>query len=256
MAAVYFVTKQVRKAQTNTANKDIFTAATASIICTVTGCLFSYPVQILPITIQTVLCLSIINSFPTEQPQIELSKRVRKIIGIMLVALSILLIIHYCFYLNYKQQSKQTFEFGRSGFKQKALETYRSLAGSYINDGSVLYQYAQQLYYNYQLERAKEAICSAKKYYCSNEVYKLSAAIENELQNYVQAEKDYKTAVYMVPNRMLSRKDLLDFYIERNDTTNAIYWARSIINMPVKIPSGITNNIQGKTKLILNTLVK
>jgi hypothetical protein len=60
----------------------------------------------------------------------------------------------------------------------------------------------------------------------------------------------------MVPNRMISRKNLLDFYLERKDTTNAIYWANSIINMPVKINSEITRNMQQKTKEILLQLRK
>jgi hypothetical protein len=59
----------------------------------------------------------------------------------------------------------------------------------------------------------------------------------------------------MVPNRMLSRKNLLDFYIERKDTINALYWANSIVNMPVKVRSNITDQLQEKAKLTLKQLV-
>ena len=104
------------------------------------------------------------------------------------------------------------------------------------------------------MEKAAKILSIGKRYYSSNEVYKLSASIENELQNYAQAEKDYKTVIYMVPNRMISRSNLLDFYIERKDTANAIYWANSIIHMPVKIPTNNTEIIQQKTKEILSQL--
>ncbi len=80
------------------------------------------------------------------------------------------------------------------------------------------------------------------------------AEVEYELKNYQQAEKDYKTAIYMVSNKMMSRYDLFNFYLNMKDTTNAIYWATSILNMPVKVPSPITNNIQQKIRSILKTL--
>ena len=45
--------------------------------------------------------------------------------------------------------------------------------------------------------------------------------------------------------------ELLNFYLERKDTANAIYWANSITNMPVKIPSKTTSSIQQNVKEIL-----
>lgn len=119
-----------------------------------------------------------------------------------------------------------------------------------------MYLYAQELYYSNQLEKAAKILNTGKRYYSSNEVYKLSASIQVELQNYAQAEKDYETAIYMVPNRMISRSNLLNFYLERKDTANAIYWANSILYMPVKVSSKTTDNIQQKTKEILMQLSK
>jgi len=92
----------------------------------------------------------------------------------------------------------------------------------------------------------------AKKYYSSNEVYKLSASIEAELKNYKQTEGDLKTVINMVPNRMQSRLNMVEFYLEQKDTANARYWANSIINMPVKIISPTTSGIQKRAKEILS----
>jgi len=174
----------------------------------------------------------------------------------MLLSLSVLLSVHFAFYFNYKTKCYQAFELNRTGFKQKAFEKYKELNSAYIKDGHVLYFYAQELYYRNQLQEALQVLSKAKMYYCNHEVYKLSAAIENELQNFTAAVKNYKTAIYMVPNRMISRADLLDFYLERKDTANAIFWANSILNMPVKIPSIITRNIQLKIKKELAQLSK
>ncbi|MFZ1452997.1 MAG: hypothetical protein WAT20_09855, partial [Ferruginibacter sp.] len=125
----------------------------------------------------------------------------------------------------------------------------------YIQEGNMLYLYAQELYNINQLSMARETLSRAKKFYCTNEVFKLSAAIESELKNYKQAEADYKTAINMVPNRMASRSELFEFYLERKDTASAIYWANSILKMPVKIASQKTKNIRQRTKEILNGLI-
>nr|MBA3675113.1 hypothetical protein [Chitinophagaceae bacterium] len=88
------------------------------------------------------------------------------------------------------------------------------------------------------------------------EVYKLiaDAYFDSKQNNY--AEKYYKAAVYMIPNRIISRKNLLDFYISTNQQEKAIFWAQSIIKMKIKIPSPVTNNIQQQTKSILKDLGK
>lgn len=255
-AIILFLVFQIKKAKTNADNKHFFTASVASLLCIVTGTLFSYPLQILPIAIQATLCLCIINSFETEKNfQIELPEIGRKIVSTVFILLSTLLLLHFSFYFNYKRESNQAFELKRAGFRQKAIEKYGHLNSSYVQDGNMLYLYAQELYYINQLIQARETLNRAKKSYCTHDVYKLSAAIESELKNYKQAEADYKTAINMVPNRMASRNELFGFYLERKDTASAIYWANSILNMPVKVASEKTKNIRQKTKKILNRLI-
>lgn len=255
-AIIFLLVLQIKKAKTNASNKHFFTASVASLLCILTGALFSYPLQILPIAIQATLCLCIINSFETgKEFQIELSEMGRNIAGGMLILLSTLLLIHFSFYFNNKRETNQAFELKRAGFRQKAIEKYRNLNSSYIQEGNMLYLYAQELYYINQPTQAREILNRAKKFYCTNEVYKLSAAIESELKNYKQAEADYKTAINMVPNRMRSRSELFEFYLERKDTATAIYWANSILNMQVKVASQKTKNIRQKTKEILKGLI-
>ncbi|MBK8519391.1 MAG: O-antigen ligase family protein [Chitinophagaceae bacterium] len=255
-AILFLLVWQIKKAKTNTDNKHLFTASVASLLCVLTGALFSYPLQILPIAVQATLCLCIINSFETEKKfQFELFEVGWKIAGSMLILLSALLLIHYSFYFNHKRESNQAFELKRTGFRQMAIEKYKHLNSSYIQEGNMLYLYAQELYNINQLSMARETLSRAKKFYCTNEVFKLSAAIESELKNYKQAEADYKTAINMVPNRMASRSELFEFYLERKDTASAIYWANSILKMPVKIASQKTKNIRQRTKEILNGLI-
>ena len=50
---------------------------------------------------------------------------------------------------------------------------------------------------------------------------------------------------------MQSRLNLVNFYLERKDSVNARFWANSIINMPIKIPSITTIGIERKAEQIL-----
>jgi len=254
-AIMFLLIHQKNKTEITSGNKHLFTAAVASLICILTGSLFSYPLQIFPIAIQATLCLAIINSYPSSLKNVvTLSKKGIRLARVVFVLLSAFLFFHISYYFYYKQKGLQAFELNKSGFRQEAIKTYKELSSSYIKDGNMLYLYAQELYYSNQLIKSQRTLNKAKSYFCSNDVYKLSASIEKELKNFEQAEKDYKTAIYMVPNRMISRKNLLDFYLERKDTVNAIYWAQSIINMPVKIPSQITKAVQKNTYQILQKI--
>ncbi|MEO7445869.1 MAG: O-antigen ligase family protein [Ferruginibacter sp.] len=251
-AILFFLYIQFKNTKTNNDNKHLFIASIASLICIVTGSFFSYPLHVFPLMVQAILCVALLNSFPTSYKfQVCLPEKLIIFSKVILVLISVLLLIHYSFYVNYKIKSDHAFKLKRIGYKHKSLKIYQELNKSYIREGNALYLYAQQLYYSNQLLPAKMVLKDAKNIYSSNEVYKLSASIENELYNFEQAEKDYKTAIYMVPNRMAGRNNLLDFYLERKDTTQAIYWANSIVNMPVKIPSQRTKNMKQKANEIL-----
>lgn len=252
-AILFFLYIQFKNTKTNNDNKHLFIASIASLICIVSGSFFSYPLHVFPLMVQAILCVALLNSFPTSyKSQVCLPEKLGIFSKVILVLICVLLLIHYSYYVNYKIKSDHAFKLNRIGYKHKSLKIYQELNKYYIREDNALYLYAQQLYYSNQLLPAKMVLKDAKNIYSSNEVYKLSASIENELYNFEQAEKDYKTAIYMVPNRMAGRNNLLDFYLERKDTTQAIYWANSIVNMPVKIPSQRTKNMKQKANKILN----
>lgn len=255
ITAIFLLIKQIKSAVFVNENKYLPTAAIACLICITTSALFSYSLQIFPLIIQSIICIAIINSFAL-QKSFQFTLPQLKYVKAILLSLTLLLLIHFSCYFRYNYKSNLAFELKRNGFKQAAMEQYAYLSKWYFKDGSVGFQYAQELYYCNQLVNAEQVLNSTKKYYCSNEVYKLAAAIENDLHKYKQAEKDYKTAIFMVPNRIISRNDLLTFYLEKKDTANAVYWSGSIINMPVKIPSLITTHIHNKAKMIRLSLMK
>ncbi|MEQ1675948.1 MAG: hypothetical protein ABL876_04585, partial [Chitinophagaceae bacterium] len=135
------------------------------------------------------------------------------------------------------QMEKEAFELARSGYKTAAVARYQQQAEKYPDAGHNWFLYAQQLYYSNQLPKSMKVLKQGMMYYVDNKMYKLKADIELEIGMYEMAEQSYLRAIYMVPNRMGSRLDLLNFYLNRKDTTKAIYWAGSILNMRIKIPS-------------------
>lgn len=242
--------KKVKETVFTEAQKPIATAAIASILCILTSALFSYPLQILPIIIQFLLCSTIlvwfiIANITTTTP---LQKKLQKALVIGLLAV---FGIYQSFQFAYKSKSENALELSRTGYKKDALQLYSELSSSNFNDGNDMFLYAKELYNVGQVIKAKEVLNIAKTKISFNEVYKFSATIETELKYYKNAEADLKKVVFMIPNRMQPRYNLMEFYLAQKDTANAAYWANSIINMPVKIPSETTRSIQQKVKLFL-----
>ncbi len=242
--------KQIKKIAVS--NNIFAQSAFCTTICILVAALFSYPLQFLPLTVMLLFCLAIING--AEQGKtVEIKNKYARA-GVIL--LSALCLAHYTLYYTYQLQVNKASHLSKIGYKTKALQAYQVLTNYYFQDGNVLFNYAQELYYTNRLVEAKSVVEEAKQIHSSHELTKLSALINVELQNFVEAEKDFKTAIYMVPNRMLSRKELLDLYIAQKDTVNAMYWAKSILNMPVKVPSTITKNTQQRVMQILSEFGK
>lgn len=255
LVGIFFLVIQIKRLPLTPANKHFVVASIASLICISTASFFSYCFQIFPIMLHAIICVALLNVYPTESNKlISVSFLKTQLFKVAFIIISILLTTHMYFLMRHKRQSHEAFELSLSGFKKESLREYQSLSESYIKDGSTLYAYARELYACNYLSEALVVLKMVKKYYCTNELYKLSARVANELQNHPEAEADFTAAVYMVPNRMLSRHELLLYYVNVKDTAKAIYWAGSILEMPVKIPSNLTTRTREQTATILNTL--
>jgi O-antigen ligase len=234
----------------------VYHAALAALFCIATASLFSYPFHVITIQVFALVCLSVIIF------SLTLKSSTNKLTASLLSTFRILSVISVAlvFFKGFQTvmqtlEANKAFELSRAGFKNKSLNVYSSL-NSKFKDGPALFSFAKQLYNTNRLQQADSIIQQTKKYYTDHEVYKLSASIAYELGNLKQAETDYKTALYMVPNRMRSRHELFNFYLTIKDTVNAIYWGKSILNMSVKVPSSTTANLLKQTKNRLQALQK
>lgn len=107
--------------------------------------------------------------------------------------------------VHYELKAKEAFVLSASGYKTKCLNLYDSLYKTSILNSTVMLNYANQLYLSNKLITAKTIVEEAKHFYTDNELYLLSGLISQDLGNYKQAAQEFKTAVYMVPNRMKTR---------------------------------------------------
>lgn len=230
-------------------HKPIIIATTASLLCLAVAALFSYPLQTLPGQFLGLILVGVIYFYPLAS---ENMTRVWRIVAVLIrflyVSVSAYFLIHSFYFIKSKISEKKAYQLEMSGFKTQAMEEYKTLSHYYPSYGHNTFKYAELLYYSNELNEARFTLEITQKTYIDNRVYKLKAKIENELGNFREAEKYYLRAIYMVPNRMSSRYDLMNFYISRKDTQAAIKWANSILNMPVKVPSERTKMMLNATK--------
>jgi tetratricopeptide (TPR) repeat protein len=241
--SVYLLIREIRKKDYPQVHLLSF-AAQVSLICMATSALFSYPFQNLPILVHTVLCMAIIHS-SLPPGKIQLSFITARFIipsfSTLLLAISICILY-----------SKARVDKGNSlsseGFHKEAIKYYSSSLIESFDDGSGLYNYARELYYINQPLKARQILDRAMQLYSSSELFLLSGKIDIALNNYPAAEKSYRTAIYMVPAKMRTRYELFRFYLDTGDTSKAAFWKKSILNMPVKVPSPTTAQILNNTK--------
>jgi tetratricopeptide (TPR) repeat protein len=236
--------------------KVLLVAAVSSLLCLAVAAWFSYPLQNPAVLIQCTFCLAIINSFPVKHEKLYIlpvSQVISRTTGLLL---SVFLFYLEYLFINYKSKVNAAFTLSVKGYREEALKKYRQAADSYFADGNSLYSYAQELYFSGNLTPALYFLKRVRYFFADNRYYSLRARIYNELGYDRQAEWDFKKSIYMVPNRMSSRRDIMRFYFDRHDTLQTVHWAKSILRMPVKVPSRVTARIRQEARDILHMLIK
>lgn len=253
LLAIYLLVRRIILLNTRFGKKSIIISATASLLCIGVAALFSYPLQVMPIQTMSLICIGIILFYPVK-PKDKLNHLVSVLSKVVFSIIIFFFLICAVKVLQRKAGVKKAFELALTGYKKQAIDKYESLIRRFPRHGDMMYLYAEQLYYSNRLPEALSAINKARNYYIDNKLYSLKAKIEDELGMKSEAEISYLHAMYMVPNRMGSRFDLLKYYISQKDAINSIRWTQSIINMPVKVPSEKTERMLRETQKILQQI--
>ena len=246
----YLIVRDVLKRPGLMFSNSLLLAVSMSLLCLSIAAFFSYPFQIWSLSCFAVICLAIVHSLVYTESQ-RTYKAGRIVTVLIPVLLAIGLVIHSVFEIKYRVTSNRALELSMSGSKSQALMKYSSLSGSYINDGEVLLLYSRQLYYSNNLSDALKYLQIAKSTFNDYQVHSLEGQIYCELKMNKQAELSLRKSVYIRPNRMRNRYDLMSFYLEMKDTVQAKFWANSILKMPIKVKSAQADTMLSNTRRIL-----
>jgi len=206
-------------------------AASLSLLCTIVTSQFSYPLHFLPVLLQSLFCMAVIETAKLRQTAV-IGRRNLFSYLLLFIAASFTI---FCFYqqLNNRVLAKKAFLLSAGGQKKAALLIYHQLETDRYTTGRTLFEYAKTLWDVADTIRAVNVIREAKRKGADADLLLLSARVHHAAGDDRQAEADHLTAIYLFPSRLRSRFACFRFYQERSDTVPARYWARMIMEQPV-----------------------
>ncbi len=216
--------------------------------------LFNFPLQSIYIFIPFILCVSIHFYFYYQLRTNYNYAIIKRIKNFLLGILALFALYYSIIIYKYKCATKEAITLSLSGYKTEAISIFEKLEKYPFADYEATFQHAVLLFQVNKLPEALKKLKKSEQLNISDVTYKLKADIYYELGNNIEAEKNYLVAVYMIPNRMVSKFNLMQFYLKTNQKEKATYWANAILTMKIKIPSNTTNDIKNNTKLILEKL--
>lgn len=137
------------------------------------------------------------------------------------------------------------------GYYKKSIPVYENAFEALNKNADFLLDYATCLYNLKKYAQATLLLDKAKKLSNSFMVNRLLANIYFEQKKYKLAEEYYIESYFTVPNRFVSAYYLMNYYKQTDNITQAKFWARHILNMPVKINSKQVENVKRKAIIFI-----
>lgn len=133
------------------------------------------------------------------------------------------------------------------------LDEYGRLYERYSDDGIFLYGYGVLLHRHRRYEESLKVMKLCSKYLADYDVMLVMGDDCQRLGQTDSALACYKHASAMIPNRFLPLYYQMKVYQEAGDEGNAIRIAKTIINKPVKIPSGVVTAVRMESEEFLES---
>lgn len=205
--------------------------AGAMLIPVLTGNLFSYPLHN-----TFILGISVFLSLYIIFGSYRFSTRYNKWVKTFAVLILISIIVFYSFRHFMAQQSfkiiKQTV---REGYKNDAVALCQNASQALKSDYSFQLFYLNLLYQTNRLGEAETFFSKFHRCHCNQKAHSVIAKCYEELGDSTKAEEHYLLSLYIVPQLLQSRVDLMDFYNKMGNIEKAKYWAQQTINCPIKV---------------------
>jgi len=231
-------------------------SAKAGLISILVFGLFSYPLEILPIKLNLVLFMAIITSFQEpiftfQQNNFSFNNWGRRIVGVILVGLSILLLSN----ISDIHKAQRSWKLGYTTFKLDAykhsLKYYEDALPILNSNGEFLIQYAKALSLSGEDKKAITQLEQAIKYLPNSIVYTTLGDSYKNLGEFDLAIESYLKAALMVPNRFYPKYLLAKLYVENGYIEEAIEIAKEILMKKVKIESMAIIEMKEEMKKII-----
>ena len=138
----------------------------------------------------------------------------------------------------------------RGGFGE-AEAGYRELYPFLRENPLFLYNYGAELNHVKQWERSAEVLEECLRRLNDTDVQLLLADNYFHLQDWERAERHYRQAAWMCPNRFLPLYQLMNMYRQTGRKEKAQVLAKEIVEKPVKVPSPTVRKIQEEAQMVL-----
>lgn len=179
-----------------------------------------------------------------------------KIIGVLIIPIVLIIFfLHWGFYfVNYSSFKKleEAKLLQQAGYLTESMEVFDQLNTNLKNDPAFLIAYANVLSACNNYPKAEVVLKDLVKQHSNNVLYDKLAFAYFKNKKFKKSEKAYLTSINMVPNRFIPRFHLYQFYKNQGQDKKATDISNDIINLPVKVPSNIIDNI--KQEVLLNNL--
>lgn len=230
---------------------DISYASKAGIITLLCACIFSYPLQLIPITWLLLFFIALISAQSRQKFSFAIPLPT-KIFGV--IGFSFLLLFILKNTLN-EYQTKQIWQqaddaVALQDFK-KAEKIYRIVLLQQPNLDNALLGYGKTLYINGKIQESVNVLEKASKSIADPFLYSNLADSYTALKKYNLAEKAYLTSIAIIPNRMYPKYLLAKMYLQKQDTVKAKAMAKQILAMPIKTTSLATTDMLAEMKKVV-----
>jgi hypothetical protein len=251
LIAIYFVFKSIWKALRNNNSSLLLLFVCLQLLAISIAALFMHEMEKLYIQFVLLTSFFIVVFYAYRLPG-------RIAIALCIAAISFVGLWQYGFYLkNYKtyQCFEEANNLYNSGYIIEALALYKKQYPVLHDHDLYLTNYARALNTTKQNNEAilllQRAIAINNSFYLHQQL----AYYYTENKMLQSAEDSYLKAIYMVPNRFVPRFHLFELYIKSKQNSKALECGKSILNLPVKIPSLKVKDIKEAVRKTIDTIV-
>jgi O-antigen polymerase len=225
-----------------------------AIIIVFVAAFFTYPMEVLPITLLMIVSIAILSGLDTDQKVYQLPFELKNL-------KTIAYILGIFFMINVVRNQVRFYQAYRSAYNglvwhivkakpQQALWLYEKSLENLPNNGWIMMQYGKALSETNHRQKSIEVLSKAKEMLTDTSLYRILGDNYCTLKRFDEAEQCYQLASNIVPNKFSIRFHLANLYLLKHDTLKAQKVAIEALNIPVKVPSKYIKNIKKQFKRI------